>query len=93
MKHSLFRLSLIVVLAGALSGCAGVGFHSPAIDVLGSYFPAWMLCIIVGLVLTVISKLLLVAFKFESYVRPSPLVYPCLMLIFTMSVWLVFFHN
>jgi hypothetical protein len=93
MKLSFFQLGLVALVAGGLSGCAWVGFHSPAIDVLGSYFPAWMVCIIAGLVLTVISRLLLAAFKLDSHVRPSAIVYPCLMLVFTMSIWLLFFQN
>jgi len=29
--------------------------HSPTIDILGSYFPAWMVCILSGLTLTLIA--------------------------------------
>jgi hypothetical protein len=79
--------------AVCLSGCAGARFHSPTVDVLGSYFPAWMVCIMIGLALTLISRLLLDAMGIGAQVRPAPVVYPCLMVVFTMAVWLVFFQN
>src|SRR5260221_277554 len=28
-----------------LSGCMTVGVHAPSIDVFGSYFPAWLICL------------------------------------------------
>jgi hypothetical protein len=93
MKQSNLRISLIASFTVSLTGCAGAGFHSPAIDILGSYFPAWMVCIIIGLVLTLISRLLLAAFKLDSHLRPPPLVYPCLMVVLTMALWLAFFQN
>jgi len=67
--------------------------NSPTIDILGSYFPAWMLCIIIGLVLTLVSRLVLAACGIDTHLRPSALVYPCLMVVFTMAVWLAFFQN
>jgi hypothetical protein len=68
-----------------------IGYLSPTVDVLGSYFPAWMVCMLIGLGLTLIARLLLIASKLE--VRPASLVYPCLMALFTMAVWLAFYQN
>jgi hypothetical protein len=70
-----------------------IAYLSPTIDVLGSYFPAWLICMLAGLALTVVVRLLLVAFRLAPYMRPAPVVYPCLMAFFTMAVWLVFFQN
>ncbi|HUD48802.1 MAG TPA: YtcA family lipoprotein [Candidatus Baltobacteraceae bacterium] len=67
--------------------------HSPSLDVFGSYFPAWMPCIVSGLVLTIIVRLLLIGFGISAYLRPKALVYPCMMILFTLAVWLVFFKN
>jgi hypothetical protein len=93
MNPTAQRISLATLLAAFLPGCAGAGSHSPSLDVLGSYFPAWMLCIIVGLVLSLITRLVLVAFRLDAHLRPAPVVYPCLAVIFTMAVWLAFFRN
>jgi len=70
-------------------GCA----HSPTVDVLGSYFPSWMLCIVVGLVSTLIVRLLLIGFGIYSHLRLKPLVFSCMTILFTLAVWLVVFKN
>jgi len=67
--------------------------HAPALDVFGSYFPAWMPCIVSGLVLTIMVRLLLIGFGVGAYLRPKALVYPCMVILFTLAVWLVFFKN
>jgi len=89
------RLSPLVfpLVAVCLAGCHKSGHHSPVIDVLGSYFPAWMICIVSGLALTLISRLLLIALKLDESLYPAPLVYPCLMVVFTLATWLAFFQN
>ncbi len=67
--------------------------HSPTLDVLGSYFPAWMVCIILGLVLTVITRQLLIGLKLNAHLRSVGLVYLCMMILWTMAVWLVCFKT
>ena len=69
------------------------GERSPTIDVLGSYFPAWMASILLGLAITVIVRQLLVGFKLAGHLRPAPLVYLCMAVLWTMTVWLVCFNN
>jgi hypothetical protein len=88
-----FHRSTLVLLSAVLllGGCRLVGDHTPTIDVLGSYFPAWLLCIVVGLVLTLITRQLLAGLNIP--LRPAALVYPCMMLLFTLAVWLAFFRN
>jgi hypothetical protein len=83
------RTNLLLLLTLLLGGCA----HSPTVDVLGSYFPAWMLCIIVGLVSTLIVRLLLIGFGIYSHLRLKPLVFSCMAISFTFVVWLGFFKN
>ena len=72
-----------------LGGCA----HSPTVDVLGSYFPAWMLCIIIGLFSTLIVRLLLIGFGIYAHVRLKPVLFSGTTIFFTLAVWLVFFKN
>ena len=67
--------------------------HSTTLDVLGSYFPAWMVCIVLGLVLTAIARQLLIGLKLNVHVRPAGLVYLCMAILWTMAVWLVFFKT
>jgi YtcA family len=83
-----------VVLLGNLlwAGCR-TDAHSPTVDVLGSYFPAWIICIVIGLALTLVARQLFIGFKVDTHLRPAPLVYLCLTVLFTLTVWLLFFQN
>ena len=70
-----------------------VSHHSPTIDILGSYFPAWMVCILGGLTLTLIAHWLIQLGNLKPYLGPLPLIYPCLMIIFTFATWILFYQN
>jgi len=67
--------------------------HSPTIDVLGSYFPAWMVCILSGLALTLIAHWIVQVGNLKSYIGPAPLIYSSLMIIFTFATWILFYQN
>jgi hypothetical protein len=88
--HSVLVLSPAILLLG---GCRSMNAHSPTIDVLGSYFPAWLLCIVIGLALTLITRQLLVGINLNIHLHPAALVYPCMIILFTLAVWLTFFRN
>ena len=66
--------SLAAAILIALPGC-GV---SPSVNILGSFFPAWLISIVIGVVLTVVVRQLFVAIDVASHLRPAGLVYPCL---------------
>ena len=70
-----------------------VSHRSPTIDVLGSYFPAWMICIVSGLTLTLIAHWIVQVCKLKPYIGPAPLIYSCLMIIFTFATWILFYQN
>jgi YtcA family len=67
--------------------------HSPTVDVLGSYFPAWMVCILSGLALTLIAHWIVQVGNLKPYVGPAPLIYSSLMIIFTFATWILFYQN
>ena len=70
-----------------------VSHRSPTIDILGSYFPAWMICIVSGLTLTLVSRWIVRAYHLEAYASPTPLIYSCLTIIYTFVTWIVFYQN
>jgi hypothetical protein len=90
MRLGSLALGLLALQVSAPQAAAA---YSPAIDVLGSYFPAWLLCILVGVVLTIIARLLFIAWKLDAHLLPAPIVYPCLTAVFAMTSWLIFFRN
>jgi hypothetical protein len=77
-------VSAAVLLA---TGCS----REPSLNILGSFFPAWILCGLIGIVLAVAVRLVFVRLKFEQELWLPLLVYPCLAACFTFTIWLVFF--
>ena len=51
---------------------------APSVNILGSFFPAWLISIVIGVLLTVLVRQVFVAINVASYLRPAALVYPCL---------------
>jgi len=74
---------------GALSttGCA----LSPSVNILGSFFPAWLISIVTGLVLALVVWRVLVATGIAPHLTPPALVYPCLAALLIFASWLVLF--
>jgi len=56
---------------------------------MGSLFPAWLLCIALGILLAVVTRWLLLWFRIQLLL--SALAYPSLAAAFTFAIWLVFF--
>jgi hypothetical protein len=69
-----------------LTGCS----RAPSFDILGSFFPAWLICLTVGLLLTVAARWL---FSRIRVVLALPvLTYPSLTALFTLALWLALFR-
>ncbi len=67
--------------------------HCPSLNLFGTFFPAWMLCALVGIVAAVAARPLLVALELEPHHKPRRLAYPSLALSVTFAVWLVWFGH
>jgi YtcA family len=63
--------------------------HSPTLDLLGSYFPAWMLCAAAGVI---VRQVLSVA-GLGDYVVAPLLTYAGLALSATWLIWLLMFGH
>jgi hypothetical protein len=72
-----------------LTGCRG----APSINVLGSFFPGWMLCMGLGLVGALVLRQVFVRTNIEAHLVPRPLVYLCLWGLITLSSWLLLFRS
>jgi hypothetical protein len=70
-----------------VAGCS----RAPSFNILGSFFPSWILCGLIGILLTVAARLAFVRISFEQHLSPLIVVYPCLTAFFTFTLWLVFF--
>jgi YtcA-like protein len=90
LRFSLFGLILVII---ALLAVHFLSHRSPTVDILGSYFPAWMICIVSGLTLTLVTHWIVQAGHLQPYVGPAPLIYTCLTIIFTFATWILFYQN
>ena len=72
-----------------LSGCRG----APSINVLGSFFPGWMLCMGLGLLGSLVFRQVFIKTNLESHLVPRALVYLCFWGLVTLSSWLLFFRS
>jgi hypothetical protein len=70
-----------------IAGCS----RAPSFNILGSFFPAWILCGVIGILLAAVTRLFFVRIKLEAQLSPLIVVYPCLAAFFTFTLWLVFF--
>ena len=85
--HRCRQLAVSILLP--LPGCA----FPPSINILGSFFPAWLVCIVIGIVLTILTQRLLVAAKISSHLGPAALVYPSLAALWIFATWLLLFES
>jgi hypothetical protein len=69
-----------------LTGCG----RAPSFDVLGSFFPAWLLCLALGILLAAVSRWLCLRLHIE--IAFPVLTYPSLAALFTFALWLLFFR-
>jgi hypothetical protein len=83
------RRAPVIAACGSLSGCGRV----PSISVVGTFFPAWMLCILIGIALTLAARQALLAVGLEPWIGPRVVMYPSLSLSFTLATWLIFFRD
>ena len=65
---------------------------APQINIVGSFFPSWMLCASIGIVLTIVAKRLFVRAGIDPFLGPRPLVYSSLALLVTLALWVAFFR-
>ena len=94
MKTGIFTIAagLVLLLIGFVAAQV-LGHHSPTVDILGSYFPAWMVCIVSGLTLSLVAHWIVQICHLKPYLGPAPLIYSCLMIIFTFATWILFYQN
>jgi len=75
----------LALLPMLLTSCG----RAPTFDIMGSLFPAWIVCLMLGISLSVCARWVLLR---QKLALPWPiLVYPSLAAFFTFLLWLIFF--
>lgn len=88
IDHQPSRVALIpaLVVGGLLtSGC------DPEVNVYGSFFPAWVLALAVGGLLTATLRWILALLRLEPHLGPLLVIYPALTFAASCGAWLFLF--
>jgi hypothetical protein len=81
------RFEFLVSLSTVpLAGCS----QAPSVDVMGFFFPAWLVCTALAVLFTVLTRWVLV--RFHMSFDLEVLAYPSLAAFLTFALWLIFFH-
>src|SRR5262249_4959232 len=83
------RVSWRVALTLVVSGCS----HAPTLDLLGSYFPAWMLCAVAGVLAAVIIRQILALAGIHESVLAPLLTYTGFAVSAALLLWLFWFGH
>lgn len=76
-----------LVWATLLSGCSCIP------EIGGAYFPAWLLSILIGWILTGIVRFILIRVGIDGWLRPRSVGYPSLIVFLTLLIYLIFFTH
>jgi hypothetical protein len=71
--------------------CTGCG-RAPSVDIIGSFFPVWMVCLAIAVVFTFILRIVLLRYQFEPAIEPVALFYPSVVILVSCLLWLIFFR-
>ena len=80
------RLASGAALIFCAAGC------NPLLNVAGSFFPAWMVAMVLGIGLTVAVRYVFAVAGLEPHLGPTVLIYASLGLLLTVVVWLVLYR-
>jgi hypothetical protein len=88
LPSALLKMPQLAALSLLCSGCG----RAPSFDIIGSFFPVWMVCIAIAVVLAFVVRYFLLRAKLETEVGPLALFYPSAVVLFTSLLWLIFFR-
>jgi hypothetical protein len=77
----------LVALTLASTSC------DPLVDVAGAFFPAWILCLLIGIVVTAALRWVLARAGLESHLGPLIVVYPSVAITIALACWVVLFRT
>ena len=80
-------VGLCLLAPPLLVGCS----HSPEYSIFGSFFPAWIFCSIVGLVLMAGTRVVIARTAIAEQLAAPMLFYLCVAVFLTCILWLLFY--
>src|SRR5215831_16680943 len=77
----------VAVLVFFVSGC------DPILNIGGTFFPGWMVAILIGSALTVAIRYIFVFTRLEPHVGPLALIYTSLGVLLSVVSWLILYRS
>ena len=65
---------------------------APIINLWGAYWPAWVPCLVGGILLALVSRIVLARCRLEPYLGPLLLVYSMLIVAYACGLWLLLYR-
>jgi hypothetical protein len=66
--------------------------RAPSLDILGSFFPVWMICFVAGILITLLMRSLFIRSGLDEELGPRVIVYPSMVALVACTIWLTFFQ-
>ncbi len=86
-RRGWLRFTIVALAPVSAAGC------DPIVNIQGSFFPAWIICMTVGVACTAACRQLFALARLEPHLGPLVLIYPSLWLLTTLLTWLVFYRT
>jgi hypothetical protein len=77
----------LLLVSLTLWGC------DPVVAVAGAEFPDWLVCVVVGSLISAACHPLLKLIGFERHLRPLAFFYGSLVVMFSLATWVIFFNR
>jgi len=81
------RLGVMMALPGFLTACS----RNPSVEISGSFFPAWMISIFLGVIAALLAKRVFIKAGIDPYLKPHLFTYGALALGVTLLSWLLLY--
>ena len=63
--------------------------YTPVVSIAGAQFPLWILCLIAGILVSLLLRPLFVSAGIDQWMTPRPIVYSCLALVVAFVFWVL----
>ena len=82
-------VSSIRALVGGGGGAIVFAGYAPVISIAGAEFPAWILCLITGILISLLLRPLFISAGIDQWMTPRPIVYSCLAAVVAYLCWIL----
>jgi len=80
---------IALVLLLSLASCSS----APSRDILGSFFPSWMLCAVIGVISSAVCHKIFAKLGIDQTIPAKLLIYILLAATIAFVIWLIWFGN